>query len=436
MKGNRLIVLMFSVWFFSSCQLNENPDPGVIPPEDLLNAQYSDTTQIVASVLYDDTVRTDNAIYYTVGSNYDPVFGKTRAAFYTTVNVAQSYNSFGSNPVLDSVVLILRFRGTYGDAAKLNGYQTIEVFELQDDLPVDSTEHNSFTPITYYPTPLATQGFVPIFVSYPGQGTQMRIRLNQTFGQRFLNADSLTASNIRSLIKGFYVRIAPWVTQGQTQGQGAIVFFDLRSEVSRLSVYFHNDQNPGGLEIKMLTTGSGNERFNEFSHDYSFASSELATKLSDPNDQTVDKLFLQSGQGLRIKLGFPNLMNYATNQKIIINKAELIIPVDESQDYQHYPAPLNITSYTLNADRTYNLTDDFQFTYYDSFYDEVKKQYRVLLTQHFQQIMNGEYPVDELYIDAPILSKNTDVNRVVLHGPNHPLRPMKLHLVYTPIQTP
>ncbi|MCZ2442490.1 MAG: DUF4270 domain-containing protein [Flavobacteriales bacterium] len=433
MSRKGVLALISLAWIFSSCQPNENPDPGIIPPEDLLNAVYSDTTTILTSVILDDTVRTDNAIYYAVGSSYDPVFGKSRAAFYTTVNVAQNYDNFGSNPVLDSVVLILRFRGTYGDAAKLNGYQTIEVFELQSDLPVDSVECNSFTPIPFIPTPLATQGFVPIFNPYASQGAQMRIRLNQTFGQRFLNVDSLTASNIHSIIKGFYVRIAPWVTQSQSPGQGAIVFFDLRSEATRLSVYFHNDQNPGGLEIKLLTAGSNNKRFNEFSHDYTTASSELITKLADPNDQTVDKVFLQSGQGIRLKLNFPYLMNYISNQKIIVNKAELIIPVDALQDYIHYPAPLNITTYTLNADRTYNLTDDFQFTYYDSYYDDIKKQYRVLLTQHFQQIMDGTHSPNELYVDVPILSKNADVNRVVLHSPTHPTLPMKLHFVYTPV---
>jgi len=437
MRKTAFLILSFFLAGVYSCEDNTNTDPGIIPPEDLLNAVYSDTTTIRAYTVYDDTVRTDNARYATLGSYYDPEFGRTTASFFTTVNVAQKYENFGTNPVFDSIVLILRFRGTYGDAKKLNGYQVAEVFEVTQDIPADSAGYNSFSQISYNPVPLATKGFVPIFTSFENQGTQFRIKLNNTFGQRFLSSDSLTANNVKSLIKGLYIRIAPQITASQAPGQGAIVFFDLFSEVSRLAVYFRNDQNPDGLEMKMITTGSSNVRFNRFSHDYAgSAAADLVAQLNNPDDPAATRLFLQSGQGLRVKIEFPHLLNYAADGKIIINKAELIIPADEITDYFLYPAPLNLINYTLNDDRSYNLVDDFQFNYYDSFWDKTNKQFKIRITQHVQQIIDGKYNVNALYLDTPILSKNTDVNRVVVFGPKHPSRPLKLHLVYTPVQTP
>lgn len=432
-----ILILSIILTGIYSCEDNTNTDPGIIPPEDLLNAVYSDTTTIRAYTVYADTVRTDNARYAALGSYYDPVFGRTTASFFTTFNVSQSYQNFGTNPVFDSIVLILRFKGTYGDAKKLNGYQVAEVFEVTQDIPADSAGYNSFSSISYNPVPLATKGFVPIFTSFANEGTQLRIKLNNAFGQQFLNLDSLTANNVRSLIKGLHVRISTQTTASQAPGQGAIVFFDLLSEVSRLAVYFHNDQNPEGLELKMITTGSSNVRFNQFGHDYSSSAAvDLITQLNNPDDPTATRLFLQSGQGLRVKLEFPHILNYVANKKIIINKAELIVPADEITDYFIYPAPLNLVNYTLNSDGSYNLVDDFQFSYYDSFWDDINKQYRIRITQHIQQIIDGKYNVDALYLDTPILSKNTDVNRVIVFGPKHPLRPLKLHLVYTPVQTP
>lgn len=437
MKHIIILILSFFLTGTYSCEDNTNTDPGIIPPEDLLNAVFSDTTTIRAYTVYDDTVRTDNARYAALGSYYDPVFGLTTASFFTTVNVAQKYENFGTNPVFDSIVLILRFRGTYGDAKKLNGYMIAEVFEVTQDIPADSSGYNSFTSISYNPVPLAIKGFVPIFTSFANEGTQFRIKLNNAFGQQFLNLDSLTANNVRSLIKGLHVRISPQTTAIQAPGQGAIVFFDLLSEVSRLAVYFHNDENPEGLELKMITTGSSNIRFNKFNHDYAgTAAADLIAQLNNPDDPAATRLFLQSGQGLRVKLEFPHILNYAANQKIIINKAELIVPADDATDYFLYPAPLNLVNYTLNSDGSYNLVDDFQFSYYDSFWDDINKQFKIRITQHIQQIIDGTYNVDALYLDTPILSKNTDVNRVVVFGPKHPLRPLKLHLVYTPVQTP
>ncbi len=434
----KIAILLFTLLVAAiySCEDNTNTDPGIIPPEDLLNAIYSDTTTIRAYTVYDDTIRTDNARYAALGSYYDPEFGRTTASFFTTFNVAQKYENFGTNPVFDSIVLVLRFRGTYGDAKKLNGYMIAEVFEVTQDIPAESSGYNSYSQISYNPIPLATQGFVPIFTSFANQGTQLRIKLNNAFGQRFLNADSLTANNVKNLIKGLYVRISPQTTANQAPGQGAIVFFDLISEVSRLAIHFHNDQNPEGLEMKLITTGSSNVRFNRFTHDYAASgASDLVTQLNNPGNPTASRLFLQSGQGLRVKIEFPYLLNYTTDKKIIINKAELIIPADELTDYFLYPAPFNLVTYTLNDDGSYNLVDDFQFNYYDSFWDDINKQFKIRITQHVQQIINGKYNVNAMFLDTPILSKNTDVNRVVVFGPNHPIRPMKLHLVYTPVQT-
>ncbi len=94
------------------------------------------------------------------------------------------------------------------------------------------------------------------------------------------------------------------------------MFFDLISEVSRLAIHFHNDQNPEGLEMKLITTGSSNVRFNRFTHDYvASGASDLVTQLNNPGDPTATRLFLQSGQGLRVKVEFPHLLNYAANAK-------------------------------------------------------------------------------------------------------------------------
>jgi len=443
---NRFTTVLFlaciTLW---NCSSEYNNPGGIIPPEDLLNAVHTDSTTITAFFEREDTIRTDGSDRGLLGSYFDPVFGRTTAGFYTTLNVLQKFKP-GLTPIVDSVVLCLRHDGDYGDVTKFNGYQVAEVFEVAQEIPIPDTSSDGYTAYSSFPlhpVPLAVQGFAPKYFAYKNEGTQLRIRMNNSFGERFLNQDSLMPGSIDNICKGLYVRISPQITQSQAPGQGAISYFRLTNDLSRVSVYYHTS-TATSAELRLVTSGSGNVHFNVFGHDYvssvepTFYSRLLDSTISGPN------LYMQSLGGLRLKLKFPHLMNYVDTQKVILHKAELIIPVDIGQDLSKYPVAPNILPYVITSEGLIRVFDDFPYGYYDSYYDATNRQFRVVITQYLQDVLTGQVSNSGIYLKLsggfydqyrPLLVDATAAYRAVISSPEHPTLPMKLNLTYTPVYT-
>jgi hypothetical protein len=180
---------------------------------------------------------------------------------------------------------------------------------------------------------------------------------------------------------------------------------------------------------------SANRRINIFEHQYLTADPALQAKLNDTNNTVAsDKLYIQAMQGIRVKVKMPYLLNYLDSGKVIVNKAEFVIPLDATQDFQLYAAPGNIMAYTIGSDGRVRLMDDIYYTYYDSFYNPTTQEYKIVITQYMQQVLNGAI-TGEFYLDIPVLSKNTDAYRLVINSPEHATNPLRLNLTYTRIPT-
>jgi len=419
-----------------SCEPQTDPNTNLIPPGDSLQLLSTDTTTIKAWIEKDDTLRTDNSDRVLLGSMYDPVFGKTQASFYSTFGIAGNHTPI-ANSVVDSVVLTMRADGGYGDLTKMTGYQVLEVFEVTENIPAAPTKgYNSTYSFNYNPVPLATYGFAPQFFPQGIEPAAIRIKLNPSLGARFfVVGNTINSENIGNYIKGVYVRIRPDVPGMQAPGQGGLVYFKLNSDVSSIKIYWHaGSSNTVTLKLPMA---SGNRRFTVFSHDYTYADPALQTKLADTSNTTAsDKMYIQSNQGLRMKMKLPFLQDYVAGGKVVVNKAEFVFPVDLTQDLIKYPQPSNIMIYYKGSDGLLHFTDDIVYTYYDSFYDVTTKEYKIVITQHIQHILNNIAGIPkEFYFDIPVLSKNTDAFRFVINSPEHSTNPMRLNLSYTRIPT-
>lgn len=418
---------------FTSCESDSDPNSGIIPTTDSLQLRFTDTTTLVTFIERDDTLRTDATERVLLGSMYDPIFGKTRSSFYSTFTISQSHYP-NSTMTVDSVVLTMRADGGYGDLSKFTGYQVLEVFELNEQIPDAPTGgYNSTTTFNYNPTPLATYGYAPQFFPSGTEPAAIRIKLNPSLATRFFTVgDTINSSNVRDYLKGIYVRINPAVYSMQSPGQGGIAYFKLNSDVSNLKIYYKEGSTPKTLKLPMGTTS--NKRVNIFEHDYSVADAAVQTKLADTNNTIVsDKLYIHALEGIRIKVKMPYLLNYLDSGKIIVNRAEFVLPIDATQNLQLYKEPSNLMAYTIGSDGLIHFMEDIIYTYYDSFYDPTTQQYKIVITQYIQQVLNGENEQDEFYFDIPVLSKYTDAFRLVLNSTEHTTNPMRLNLTYTRI---
>ncbi len=417
-----------------SCESDSDPNNGIIAATDSLLLRFTDTTTLTAFIENDDTLRTDGTDRVLLGSYHDPVFGKTRASFYSTFTIAQSFHS--SAGVIDSVILTMKYDGGYGDLSKFTGYQVLQVFEVLEEIPAPPTEgYNSSTSFTKSAIPLATYGYAPQFFPSGTEPAAIRIKINPTFANRFFTGDTINSLNIRDYLDGIFVQIDPSVTAMQSATQGGIAYFKLNSDVSNIKVYYHEGATSYALKLPMGT--SSNRRINIFQHDYTIASADAAfvNKLTTPTDtSSSDKLYIQAMEGTRVKVKMPYIQSYLDSGPIIVNRAELVIPIDNTQDLLLYPIPINMLTYTLAADGRIKLMSDIFYTYYDSYYNATTQEYKVVITQYIQQVVNGE-EVAEFYIDIPVLTKNTDAYRIVINAVEHATKPLKLNLTYTRIPT-
>lgn len=434
--------LLFIVFGFSSCK----KDPytlgfSLLPPTDTLAASYSDTATIIAYSVIQDSIRTDKTSTNMLGSLYDPVFGVTTASFCSQVLLSTEDVNFGERPVLDSVVLMLKYAGIYGDS---NALQRVKVFELDEDLSPDSVYYSNHK-VKYYNTLLADRTFKPNFKdSIDIYGTKvpahLRINLSQHtnyFGNKILYAPPdalLNNAGFVKFIKGLYIESSP-VNSG-----GALLSFNMSSALTNLIIYYHHEDGEDSLGYSFLMNQYC-ARINTFDHNnYNEALPEVKNQILN-NDTAGGKnlLFLQGLAGTKVKIRIPFIKDYSKSQKIAINNAILILKNFETDTTLSPPPQLYIVQED-SAGHLYYLFDYQEGAAYSGGkYLASDRSYRFRITRHVQKLILDEAPNNDLYIliNNPSASSLAP-NRLIGSG-TEPQPPaitadkLQLQIIYTKI---
>ncbi len=187
-----IILVIFS--FLFACKEPDIVGIEVQPAGDQLNVEHCDTISLFAYSVLEDSIRTDETTYNLLGSSFDPVFGKCAASFYAQLRLSVNNVNFGTNPVLDSIVLSLPYATIYGDT---NAQQTVKVYEIAEDIYKDSIYYSNRDFLTTG-VPIASMTFTPnirdsVTVGNDKLPPQLRIHLNAAVGQKFLDASGSTS---------------------------------------------------------------------------------------------------------------------------------------------------------------------------------------------------------------------------------------------------
>ena len=121
----------------TSCDESSVVGLDVQPENDLLNVGFQDSTTIYTKTIKGDSLITDESLITSgiglIGKYAEPVFGTASASIYTQVRLPSNIasNTFGINPICDSIILSLVYEGTaYGKKdrkpQRLNVYQVTE----------------------------------------------------------------------------------------------------------------------------------------------------------------------------------------------------------------------------------------------------------------------------------------------------------------------
>jgi hypothetical protein len=390
-----------------------------------LEVGYDTAVSIVAHAEIDDSLRADETTLNLLGQYFDPVFGLTKASFYTQIRLATSTPDFGDTPQLDSLVLTLAYSGFYGDTTSP---VTVKVYELSSTIYKDSTYYSDFS-TACKPDPVASLTFTPhpldsVLVDTVMTAAVLNIRLADDLANRILSApaDSLADNDVfLSFIKGLYLT----ATSVNAPGQGSILYFNLLSTKTALTLYY-NDTSSYAFDINDYCA-----RINQYSHNYFSSTDALFLKQVMLADTLLgsQKLYVQAMGGVKTRLRFPSLHEMFGDRKVVINNARLVLPL--SPDEWSGTPPSSLLLYRITSSGGIDVLDDQREgdVYFGGTYNSSRQSYSFRISLYVQSLLAGE---PDYGLSLMMTSKAVRADGITLAGTSSSNPdPVRLELVYT-----
>lgn len=439
----RMFFLCASLFTLISCKDESLTDADIQPDSDKLQLSYLTNSDIKSYIMLEDSGSSDETAYNILGSYQDPIFGKTEASFATQFYMQGANPIFKTgiiNPKIDSIVLSLVYSSAYGDVSKSNGLQKVNVYELTKDIYVGNDYYSNKNADTLYNAaePIGTKIFQPklstsVKVGSTFESPQLRIKLDTAvFGRKLMALDGTNAQNLVTqelfikYFKGLYLK-----TDNSFQGnnQGAILFFDLLNPLSKITAYFHTDTAKSFNYI--ITSASSNitpsARINFITHHYA-AAPTIQNQLNNPA-LGQQQIYVQELAGIKSKIEVPVIKQLQDSAPIGINRAELIIKIDEPFIDKYVPNNYLFLFAVDASGKAIFLPDyDAGTAYYGEAYDATNKQYKFNLSRYTQLVASGKISDYGFYLKTAANLNNA--NRSVLKGGNN----IQFNLTYTKIK--
>lgn len=437
-----IVVIFFISVLIISC--TKEPDTiglDVQPPSDRLGTEFTDTTQILAFSVLEDTITTNTLSQNVVGWLNDPFFGKTKASLVTQFNLPSRDVHFDGNPVVDSAVLVISYRGFYGDTtAGVN----FKVYEVAENLSADVSYHQNQTiqtyqkALNYYPNQYqTTQVSSPIYSATDTVNPAFRIRLNTNWArQKFIDksGDPEIASNdnFKSYFKGLMI------TADDARGLGHLAYLGInKSTTSGVYIYYHTNDTVS--QTFRLLVEDDCVRANLYDHaNYYGANSQIRNQVVFKDSSLgMNQLYLHPGGGINTKIKFPTVREQFKNRRVVINRAELVI-TNLVPNQKGFYVPLRLTIAKNSSTGTYQFIPDDAITegedYFGGVFNQSTNEYRFRITRYIQQLINST--TDDYGLTLFISGRAVVGNRLIFAG-NKPniltsrAKPLRLEVSFT-----
>ncbi len=461
MKGYKLdlLTLLISLFTLGACN---NPDEiGLdVDPTNSINTLLDSSATVNAVTVTEDKVDTRLLKEHPIGYIVDPYFGTTQAAAGVSLNLPSDTLKFGTNAVLDSAVLVLKYTGNfYGDS--LNTAYNFSVHQLSQKLdgtkahyndaaiPFESTQVGAKTidKINLKDSIKVTQivkGKKDTVVKVP---PQIRIPISAAFmNANFLSANPASFYTSKTFIehlKGLYIKVdAP-----AGSSVGGIPFFDLSSGASKLELYYRNvNATIDTTYVGFTINNNISPVLANFTHNY--AGTEIETQLNNPGT-AYTRTFVQALSGVRTKITFPDLENLKQLGNIVINKAILEVKVDNGTGGAPYQPAQRIMLYRTDIaaqrqpmpDMSPNDARSVGLDFFGGTYNSKNNTYSFVLTAYVQDLLTNktkQYAAYLAVVDQNVNDIFSAINpmtniagRSVLASGKNATRPMRLKIFYT-----
>lgn len=481
-KKNFLLLFIITACILSACTKITTTDigGGLLPGVDNIDAKelYMDIATKNAG---------DSANHVAISQDFslgyisdDPMFGKVNATVNMQLQPSSFPFAFGNykkdSVILDSVVLVMSYKGVWGDSFQNLSFR---VYQISNDEPfspdsVYSSAHlfdrnlieltNGFTPAVVVPRRLGDSVH-----AYNEQAiNQIRIKLDSaTLGRKLVYSfDSSNAYKNATAFNQYFrgIQVRP------EQTGNALLRVNILDTNTKLAIYYrYADPSTAGQKdtaVNYWKAASGTSAASNYiKRD---RSGSLAQKYYPSGNLQDSMIFLEAGPGLSAKITMPDLSSL---KNIIIQRAELVMDqVPDNSDLFLTPPKIFVTAYSTKYNKLF-LTPGSQVIASDSasvsniaslgvyplsaidpLTGRTHYSYRFDLTQYVQNVVTHGaqqynfvlyapgndviYAGEESAARLPIYTSPLNapaVGRVVLGGGNSVNHKMRLHIVYTTV---
>jgi hypothetical protein len=481
----RISVILFVSFLFSACTRIGTTEMGLglIPSADVFNTKDTILTVETETADRPDSLRVYGSDDQVVGTiTNDALFGSTTASVY--FNLKPTYFPFvfsGSKDslIVDSAVLILSYKGFYGDSSKP---VTLNLRRLSANTPLtpDITYASNYPEVYNFQTDASmanpfTLDFARVGDSvknrFEAAKNQIRIPLTKTFTDLFFKVfDTNTAYKTDTTLRIYFPGFA--LTANATSNNNVLVILSLLDTNTKLGLYYKTNStaSPGKIDtlvdyfrFAVYDNGSANliKR--------NTAGAEVAKHYGIAQDSLI---YVQTSPGTVVKIKVPGLKTFANK---VIHRAELIaeqVPTTSPNSLESKftaPSYLFLGAYDSATKSIRNVPNDYQGTVntgqfirfggkliYKSIlgFDNVAT-YNFDLSRYMQGVVSRKDSVFDLRLMAPVndsiryvppypynLSGGVDyingafanrpgIGRVRLGGGKHSKFKMRLHVYYS-----
>jgi len=448
LKSKRKAINLSAIFFLglfvsTGCKKKEDAiGLNVQPQGDQLNVELIDTSSIITYSIKEDSLKSDELDGpRMLGTYVDPYFGKMDASIVSQIRLQSSVDfslTSGSldSLIIDSVVMYLALQGSFGNLDA----QTFEVYQINEDLEIDSSYYTNKTMATTGPN-LAISGLItpdPVSIGHvEGVLTEFAI-LNiplsiNDFGWKMFNESGNTSlsgndgtSEFVDWYKGLMIKAN---NPTQMVNEGGIIYTDMVSDYSKVTIFYRDTSGVSSEHDTLSFDFNFNANcahYNAVNIDYSntFVEAQI-------NDSTfgMDVYYLQALGGTKAKIHFPNLTNYSDSGNVVVNKAELVLPIQYNTLDNFTPADyLFLTRVDENGDVSF--LPDVNESSHGGQLDLATNSYTFNITRYVNKVFAGEFENDGLTIIVG--GSGITANRVILNGMNSLNKDKpKLVLTYT-----
>lgn len=440
MKTKRLLLvtLLMLITFASCKKVPQHIGDSLLPNNSFIRVAFTGDNNIMSEVNRVDSLSTKSASLSLVGNLNDPHFGNSNLSFYSQIGLTSNSLQWGEGATTDSIVLQLLYGGYYGDTLSP---LTIKIHEVTEPLSGDSS-------MTYYSnTTFEVGDELANYTFQPRPKTRLKfgndtvgvavvkIPVDNILGDRFIN-DQESGFTSNDVFMNYFKGIR--VSCEQSTETGSICYFNLLNTNSFLRVYYHNDYDTTFYDFNV---SDKYVRFNHFDHDYSTAQAPIVFNDTSSNEY----LYVQSSAGVRSRIQFPELAQWAEDQNtnVLINEAKLTLTGANgliggvNNDTALFTQPIQLVVVKAKEDGTYSLLPDqlVGTNYFGGYYEPETDQVWFRISEYIQDLILAGPNAEDYGLYIYTYSGTFNAKRWIFHGPDSPdtTNRIKLEIIYSQI---